>query len=217
MLPSVIETERLRLEQLGRDNLDVLEYYEVCSSDPGIDEVTEYLSWQPHENPKETADNLEEAEELWQNREAAGYVVRPRSPNGDWTVNPRAVPDDDYGPLAGVTGLKFDWGRQLASMGLWLRKPFWGRGYSSEKAPALMALAFERLDLQIVEMSHDPDNDKSRDAIQKWVERFGGRREGRFRNFDEGEDGPVDQVRYTVGNDEWEQHRPDTLQVRFYD
>ncbi|PSP81387.1 GNAT family N-acetyltransferase [Halobacteriales archaeon QS_1_68_20] len=213
LFPDVIETERLRLERLCRTNVDVFEYYRVCSSDPGIEEVTEYLLWSSHDSPDVSVEFLERCEKNWENREGVDYLVRPKEPHPD--VRPRAVPDDEYGPFAGQTGLHLDWDRQLGTLGLWLRKAFWGRRYSGERAAALFALAFDRLDLDVVSVSHDPGNDKSRPAIEKYVDRFGGRKEGRLRNFHEDDDGPVDQVRYSVSQEEFRENRPEDLGVTF--
>lgn len=217
MFPTVVETERLRLERLHADAVDLLAYYEVCASDPGIEEVTAHLPWSPHDHPKETADYLADTAERWENRESAGYLLRPKSRDAAPDVDPQVLPEDGYGPFAGQAGLGLEWGRQLGSLGMWLRKPFWGRGYSGERAAALFELAFERLDLQAVAVAHDPDNEKSRRAIERYVDRFGGQREGTFRNIAADEDGPVDQVRYTVTREEWAANRPADLEVRFRD
>ena len=67
----------------------------------------------------------------------------------------------------------------------------------------MLELAFDRLDLDIVTVSHDPDNENSRRAIERYVERFGGRREGRIRN-DVRISGEVrDTVRYSISRAEY--------------
>lgn len=213
MFPPVIETDRLRLEQTCHENLKIREYYEVCSADPNIEKVTKYLPWTPHDHPHESATFLEGREEAWEERSSADYLVRTKKPHPE--VSPRVVPDDEYGPFAGQTGLGLDWDRNLASLGLWLRRPFWGRGYSGERAMALMSLAFDRLDVAVVSVSHEPNNERSRGAIEKYIERVGGRREGHLRNYMENGNGPVDQVRYTVSQEEWDDNKPDELGVRF--
>jgi hypothetical protein len=40
LFPVRIETDRLVFESPTTDHVDVLEYYDICSSDPGIEEVT---------------------------------------------------------------------------------------------------------------------------------------------------------------------------------
>ena len=192
MFPERIETERLRLERLCAENVDALALYDHCSRhNPDIEEMTEHLTWKPHETPKETADFVRTVEESWDAREDATYAIRPRE------GEPRA------GEFAGAAGLHFEWDRRSANLGTWLRKPFWGRGYSGERAAALMELAFDRLDLEVVSVTHAVGNEKSRRAIEKYVERAGGRCEGTLRNFEVYPDGPVDVRRYTVTREEW--------------
>ncbi|ELZ30005.1 N-acetyltransferase [Halorubrum sp. E3] len=192
MFPETIETDRLRLEVGGPENVDLDECYRICSSDLGIDEVTEYVTWDPHETKKETLEFLERNRELFEADEAAGYVIRPREG------------EDGAGEIAGFGGFEVDWEKRTAVLGTWLRKRFWGRGYSGERAAALVAVAFDDLDLDVVAVSHHPDNEQSRRAIEKYVDRLGGRREGRLRNALVYADGSVhDEVRYTISQAEW--------------
>jgi RimJ/RimL family protein N-acetyltransferase len=111
------------------------------------------------------------------------------------------TPDSDR--LAGTTNLHFDWGRRTAELGIWLRKPFWGRGYSGERAAALLELAFERLDLELVGASHQDGNEQSRRAIEKYVERFGGQYDGLLRNFVPRGDEVRDLHRYTISQEQY--------------
>ncbi|MFD1513707.1 GNAT family N-acetyltransferase [Halomarina rubra] len=203
MFPERIETDRLRLERLTTDDLWSL--YEHARADaPDVDEVTRYVSWEPHETPKVTHEFLSMVETQWADREGATYVVRTRE------GEPLA------GEFGGTTGLGVDWDRRLGTLGLWLRKPLWGRGYSGERAGALLALAFDRLDLEVVAVNHDPENDASRRAIEKYVDRFGGRREGHLRNDIRFPDGTVrDSVRYTVAREEWREAVGDDHGVTF--
>jgi ribosomal-protein-alanine N-acetyltransferase len=206
LFPETIETERLRLEQFGPEAVDLQEYYAVCSSDPGIEDVTARMPWEPHEHPKESLGVLERQAEKFDDGETATYGIWPREG------------EDSAGTFAGQTGLRVDWNRQVGTLGIWLRKPFWGRGYSGERAAALIALAFDRLDLETVSVSHEPDNDRSRRAIEKYVERFGGRREGRLRNHLAFGDGDVqDVIRYTISRGDYRRHGPDDPGVTFHD
>ena len=192
MFPETIETDRLRLEATAPESVDLDECYRICSSDPGIDEVTEYVTWDSHETKKETLEFLERGRERFDEGEAATYVIRPR---GD---------EDSAGEIAGFGGFDVEWDRRTANLGVWLRKRFWGRGYSGERAAALAEVAFDDLDLDVVAVSHHPDNEASRRAIEKYVDRLSGRREGRLRNALEFADGSVhDEVRYTISQLEW--------------
>jgi RimJ/RimL family protein N-acetyltransferase len=192
MFPETIETDRLRLEPRRPENVDLDECYRICSSDPGIDEVTEHVAWDPHETKKETLEFLERGRERWEDDEAAVYVIRPRES------------EDGAGEIAGFGGFTVDWEKRTAILGTWLRKRFWGRGYSGERAAALAEVAFADLDLDLVAVSHLPENEQSKRAIEKYVDRLGGRREGLLRNRITFADGSVhDEIRYSISQDEW--------------
>ena len=188
LFPERIETDRLVLERLCRENVDVFEYYGICSPhEPDIDEVVRYISaFDLHRVPKTTADFLDHVEKQWEAGEGVEYVIRPKAG------------EDDAGEIAGSAGLTFDWERRTGSLGMWLRKPFWGRGYSGERADALFELAFERLDLELVAVTHQVGNEKSRRAIEKYVERNGGGFDCLLRNWDPGTDDVADHRRYSV-------------------
>jgi ribosomal-protein-alanine N-acetyltransferase len=195
MFPEIIESRRLRFEPRTTDYVDPLTAYEFCKEGaPGIDEVTRYVPWEPHPHPKETLDFLERGRKKWDDREEAGYVIRLRTPEAE---------DDDVGDIVGFTGANLDWKKRTATLGLWVRPQYWGRGYSGERAIALASLAFDRLDLDLLSVTHQVDNEQSERAITKYVERMGGRREGTLRNIGTGRDGPVDEVRYSVSQEEW--------------
>lgn len=203
MFPAIIETERLRLEPRTPEYVDALDVYEYCKqSAPHIDEVTEHLPWDPHKTPNETAEFLERGAERRAAREQIDYVIRPKED------------ENGAGEIAGFGGLTFDWDTDSAELGTWLRNPFWGRGYSGERALALCELAFVHLDIDVVTVTHDADNENSERAIEKYIERMGGRREGTLRNFHAG-DPPVDAVRYSVTQTEYRDADPDH-EVAFY-
>ncbi|AUX07748.1 GCN5-related N-acetyltransferase [Halalkaliarchaeum desulfuricum] len=192
MFPDRIETERLLLEPRIPENVDYLELYEYCSDGDAIEEVTEHVTWEPHDHPKESLEFLEGGVDGCEKGTVADYAIRPR--NGE----PGA------GDLAGFSGLRFEWDHRRAEMGIWLRKRFWGRGYSGERAGALLDLALGQLDLEVVRVTHHPDNENSRNAVEQYVDRFDGRREGRFRNAIKFADGSVhDQIAYSISQTEW--------------
>ncbi|QKY21422.1 GNAT family N-acetyltransferase [Halolamina sp. CBA1230] len=204
MFPAIIETERLRLEPRTPEYVDTFALYEHCKQGaPHIDEITEYLPWEPHATPNETAEFLERGVEGREEREGIDYVIRPREGQ------------EGADEIAGFGGLTLDWDTDSAELGTWLRKPFWGRGYSAERALALAELAFEQLDLELVAVTHDVDNEQSARAIEKYIERMGGRREGTLRNFHAG-DPPVDVVRYSVTQSEYRDADPEQ-EVTFLD
>ncbi|NKE37421.1 GNAT family N-acetyltransferase [Natronococcus sp. JC468] len=191
LFPMEMESDRLRYERVHPDGFDAYELYEhVRAGAPHVDELTEYMTWDPHEHPKEAFDWVERCGEEFDDGSAANYLVRPTE-------------GDRAGELAGTAGIYPDWDRRIAVFGTWFRKPFWGRGYSGERAARMLELAFDRLDLEVVAVAHDPDNEQSRRAIEKYVERFGGHTEGRIRNDIVIDDEPRDSIRYSITIEEW--------------
>lgn len=188
MFPDRLETDRLRFEALPSDRADLFDLYPIFATDPAIEEITEYLTWDPHELPIDTQEFLDHAEELRETDEGCEFVVRVR----------------DSEEIAGTTGVYVNWDRQLATLGLWLRKRFWGRGYSGERADAMLELAFDRLDLDLVVAEHLDGNERSKRAIEKYVERHGGHKEGVFRNQAVVDGEPRDTHRYSIAREEWE-------------
>lgn len=192
MFPELIDTDRLRLERIDRA-ITARQFYAAAGAGQTetIAEETTYVSWDPHEHLKESANVLTDFEQQWRAHEGASYVVIPREG------------EPGAGQLAGNTGLDPDWDRQRATLGIWLRKPFWGRGYSGERARALAELAFERLALELLAVNVQPDNSQSVRAIEKYVEAMGGLRGGALRNEVLTEDGPRDACRYSISREEY--------------
>ena len=204
LFPAVIETERLRLARLDAA-VDTLKYYDVCAHDPGIEDATKYTAWEPHSHPRETADYVEGVADAWQEGASPTYAIFPREG------------ERDAGTLVGACDVVVGWERRAGELGIWLRKPFWGRGYSGERAAALIELSFEQLDLDLVGVTLHTDNERSKRAVEKYVDRFGGQLDGRFRNHLVVGDEPCDVFRYSVSRAQWAESRPDVLTVQFYD
>ena len=87
---------------------------------------------------KVTYDYVDEAERLWDEAEGAKYVIRPKDGENGAVI------------IAGTTGLYPHWKNRSANLGILLDKRFWGRGYAGERADALLAIALNRLDLELV-------------------------------------------------------------------
>lgn len=195
LFPETLETSRLRFERLCRENVDPLDFYRICADDDGIDDVARYMPWEPHQSPKETVEFLHHVEKRWDDGEGAKWIIRPRDE------------EDGAGQFAGTTDFIVDWDRQTVAFGIWLRKRFWSRGYAAERAGALLELAFDRLDLEVVSIEAEERNDRSISAIEKYVDEYGGTFEGTLRNFAENCGTPVDKRRYTISRDEYFESR----------
>ncbi len=210
VFPEEIDTERLRLRRLSRENVPTLRLYDhMRAGAPGMEEVSDYVLWDPHESPRDTYEYLVTVEKQWDEREQATYAIHPdefeeaEGENGERDEPISHEHSTETPEIAGTTNLHFDWDRQSAELGIWLRKAFWGRGYSGERAAALLELAFDRLDLEVVGASHRDGNDRSRRAIEKYVEAFGGQYDGLLRNFVPTDDGVRDLHRFTVTREQY--------------
>ncbi|MFD1646358.1 GNAT family N-acetyltransferase [Haloarchaeobius litoreus] len=190
LFPATFETERLRYERLD-ESVDAFELYEYTSSDE-FAEVGRFISKGQHHTPKETADYLADSAQRWNDGSRANWAMYP------------TAGEDGTGEFAGVASLIPLWDRRTARLGVWLRKPFWGRGYSGERADALISLAFDRLDLELVGAGCVAGNENSKRAIEKYVERWGGTYEGLLRNWITLDDEPRDLHRFSISRAEYE-------------
>ena len=191
MFPERIETDRLVLERISAETVDVFELHELYADGDDAEELFQYWDSSPHATVKETNDYVREAERLWDDGEGAKYVILPKDG------------EEGAGVIAGTTGLYPDWEKRSANLGILLDTPFWGRGYSGERADAVISVAFDRLELELVVAAHMDGNENSRRAISKYVDRYGGRYDGRFRNWIPLPDTVADVHRYTISRDEY--------------
>jgi RimJ/RimL family protein N-acetyltransferase len=81
------------------------------------------------------------------------------------------------GLLIGAIGLEINQEHHRAELGYWIGKPYWGQGYCTEAARAVVRFAFEDLRLNRVHASHFSNNPASGRVMQK----IGMRREASLR------------------------------------
>jgi RimJ/RimL family protein N-acetyltransferase len=118
----VLETARLRLREMTRDDLD---FVAAMMGDP---EVSRY-----YERRFARSDA-----EAWLERQLARYA---RDGHGLWLVVDRAS-DEPVGQV-GLMMQDVD-GAVHPEIGWLLHRPFWGRGYATEAALAIREAAFDR-------------------------------------------------------------------------
>jgi RimJ/RimL family protein N-acetyltransferase len=189
LFPDAFETERLRYERLDAA-MDPFELYKHVGTD-AFERLSEHISKDRHHHPKDTLDYLEKSAEQWQEGDRANWAMFPREG------------EDGAGEFAGVASLIPLWDRRTARLGVWLLEDYHGRGYAGERADALVTLAFDRLDLEMVAAGHTDANDASKRAIRKYVDRWGGEYEGVLRNWMVLDDDPRDLHRYSISADEY--------------
>jgi RimJ/RimL family protein N-acetyltransferase len=189
MHPQTLETDCLVLNQFCEEQVDVFELHDLFTEGrEGVEDVFEYVPQEPYTSVKEARDQLVEAETSWEEVDSAQYAV--------YTA------DDS---LAGYTGLFFEWERRTARIGFIFSKQYWGNGYAGECTMSLTRLAFDRLDLELVAIGHEDRNEKSKRAIEKFVETVGGQYDGVLRNWTPLGDEIADHHRYTVSQDQYQQ------------
>jgi ribosomal-protein-alanine N-acetyltransferase len=81
------------------------------------------------------------------------------------------------GQLAGGVGLRIHQAHRRAELGYWLGVPFWGKGYATEAATAMVRYGFEVLALERIYASYFAGNL----ASQRVLEKIGMRHEGCLR------------------------------------
>ena len=189
MFPQTLETENLVLDRFCQGQVDVFELYGLFAKGrEGVKDVFEYVPQEPYGSAKEARDQLVEAGTSWKEADSAQYAV--------YTA------DDS---LAGYTGLSFEWERRTARIGFIFSKQYWGSGYAGECAMALLRLAFDRLDLEVVAIGHEDGNEKSKRAIEKFVDTVGGQYDGVLRSWTPLGDEIADHHRYTVTREQYQQ------------
>lgn len=193
MFPETIETDSLTLNPLREEYVDVFDLYDLfAAKSEGVAGVFEYVPQEPYTSVKEARDQLVEVETAWEEAKTAQYAV--------YTSN------DD---LAGYAVLSIEWKRQTGNLGFILAKPYWGQGHAGECATALTELAFDQLDLELVAIGYEEGNERSKRAVEKFIETVGGQYDGVLRNWTPIGDEIADHHRYTVTQEQYQQTRHD--------
>jgi [ribosomal protein S5]-alanine N-acetyltransferase len=173
-----LETERLILRAFGMEDAESVQKL------AGAREVAEMTLLIPHPYP-------EGAAEAWiasQPEEASrgtGYVF--------------AVIEKASGHLVGAIGLTCSPVHNRAELGYWLGVPYWGKGYCTEAASAVLRFGFETLALNRIYACHFGTNPASGRVMQK----AGMRYEGLLRSHHYKWGTYVDSVCYGLTSSDW--------------
>ena len=90
---------------------------------------------------------------------------------------PLAITLRDEGTLVGAVGLRKDLVHFHAELGYWIGKPYWGNGYATEAATAVLGYGFREMELHRIYARHMATNPASGRVLQK----IGMTREGELR------------------------------------
>ncbi|MBZ5646009.1 MAG: GNAT family N-acetyltransferase [Acidobacteriia bacterium] len=105
----------------------------------------------------------------------------------------------DTGELCGAVGLHPDPVHPRAELGYWIGVPYWGRGYATEAARAVLAYGFDVLKLHRIWANHFKDNAPSGLVLRK----LGMRYEGCSREHIEKWGRFIDLENYAILASEW--------------
>jgi RimJ/RimL family protein N-acetyltransferase len=94
----------------------------------------------------------------------------------------------DSGALVGCVGLGISREHQRAEIGWWIGVPYWGRGYCTEAAEAVMRWALETLGLHRIDAHHLSRNPASGRVMQKLGMQHEGKLRGHVRKWGVQED-----------------------------
>lgn len=152
----VLDTERLRLRTVRRNDLDAI--YLLHSDSRAM----RYWSFAPWTERQQAQDWFEQRRHLGEREEVWPWAITLRD-------------DDELFGL--VTLFSVNRLQRRAEIGYQLRPSHWGRGYAQEALRAVLTYGIEALELARVEADIDPRNE----ASCRLVERVGFRREGYLR------------------------------------
>lgn len=175
-----IETERLLLRPLVKS--DAKEFYEYAKSD----NVGPHAGWKPHESVEETEQIIEE---LFMPNEGLAIIHK------------------ELDKLIGVIALEPDKRRpDLPSkeIGYSLNENFWGNGYMTEAAKAVIKYGFEELNLEVIAICTSLVNERSARVIEKCGFTFEGVTRRCYKTY---EDVARDSRAYSLLREEWEAQR----------
>ncbi|MCT8999232.1 GNAT family N-acetyltransferase [Chelativorans intermedius] len=155
----VAETEEVESESL-RIDCPVLVTQRLVLRPPHEDDIPELAQLA---NNRRVAEMLSRMPHPYSEADARAFVLGSRAPGR--TGCHYAVALAGSGAFIGCAGL--DVRRYGLELGYWIGEPYWGRGYATEAAHALVDLAFRATDVDRLNVSCRVINDASRRVIHK--------------------------------------------------
>jgi len=110
-----------------------------------------------------------------------------------------AIAPGDGGEVMGAIGMHVEQFHRRAEIGYWLGVPYWGNGYVTEAAQAVVGYAFENLGVNRVFAFHFTRNPASGRVLQK----IGMVREGTMRQHVRKWDESIDVDYYGIVREDW--------------
>jgi RimJ/RimL family protein N-acetyltransferase len=169
-----IRTDRLLLR--GFEARDA----QVVSELAGAREIAAVTKQIPHPYPREAA---------------VTWIATHRTDFEKRTAYHFAVTLPETGTLVGAASIVQIHPEHLrGTLGYWLGKPYWGRGYGTEAARGVVDFGFTKLGLHRIYANHFAGNDKSGRIMQKLGMIFEGRLRSHIRKWGQ----PIDLIYYGI-------------------
>ncbi len=143
--PKQFETKRLHLRKpLLSDAVPIFDQYAQN------DEVTKYLTWQPHKNLKETKEFLRRCVNVWKEGSAFPWAIIRKT-------------DQQFLGMIEIVAID----HAGVNVGYVLAKKFWGKGYIPEALKAIINWAFLQEEIFRVWAFCDTENIASAKVLEK--------------------------------------------------
>ena len=175
-----IETHRLILRPFRAEDAPAM--FRNWAHDPA---VTEYLTWQPHENEAATAALLAR----WEKETAEDPAVY------QWAIELKSLGE----PIGSISAMHVNESVESAELGWCIGRKWWGQGIMPEAGAAVIAYLFDEVGLNRVAARHDVRNPKSGRVMQK----LGMTREGVLRQAGRSNAWIVDEAVYSILRSEY--------------
>lgn len=150
-----IETERLLLRRFSV--LDAQHMYENWARDPN---VTQYLTWPPHESPEFTAKLLSDWVKQYEN-----------SDNYQWCIELKATSQ----AIGSIGAVKLFENIDAVKLGYCIGAAYWGKGLMTEALGAVIQFFFQKVGAHRIQAVHDVENPASGRVMQKCGMEFEGK------------------------------------------
>ncbi|EDL62634.1 GNAT family N-acetyltransferase [Bacillus sp. SG-1] len=142
----VIETERLRLREITME--DSYKIYENFSDD----RVTEYYDLESYTDISQAEALIEKLSFGFKNQKQIRWAITLK-------------PDNELIGSCGFHEIEAE--HYKVETGYELNPEYWGKGIMHEALLAIFTFAFEEMGINRIEAFYDPENDRSRNALEK--------------------------------------------------
>ena len=142
----VLETDRLVLRRFNEN--DYIEMYDNWASD---EEVTKYVSFNPHQDYNETKEILNE------------WIKDYDNGSYNWVVELK----DTHEIIGNINVIEISKKHNNCEVGYVYGSKFWGNGYASESLKRVLEFLLDECEIHLVEAKHHASNPASGRVMEK--------------------------------------------------